>query len=205
MVGGEPVFGRRLWRGFTLRGERRKAFDRADEKSLARLGGDVVGVDASESNIVIANLHASRDPFLPYSPPPSLEPQFERPTSSSSDASATPTPSGSARKPTVGSLEYRHTPAEALRDAGEKFDVVCAMEVLEHVDEPGEFMRCLGEMVKVGWIWRDQARSDERFCFYSADIEPAYLRYTSMPPLLIPATPLSPLLVTSFGTPCIPW
>jgi polyprenyldihydroxybenzoate methyltransferase/3-demethylubiquinol 3-O-methyltransferase len=49
----------------------------------------------------------------------------------------------------MGSLEYRHTSAESLRDAGEKFDVVCAMEVIEHVDEPGEFLKCLGDMVKV--------------------------------------------------------
>ena len=49
-----------------------------------------------------------------------------------------------------GSLEYRHTSAEALRDEGEQFDLVCAMEVLEHVDQPGEFLKCLGDMVRVG-------------------------------------------------------
>lgn len=47
-------------------------------------------------------------------------------------------------------LEYRHTSAEALRDAGEKFDVVCSMEVLEHVDQPGPFLQCLGDMVRPG-------------------------------------------------------
>ncbi|WVQ85266.1 3-demethylubiquinone-9 3-O-methyltransferase [Cryptococcus sp. DSM 104549] len=55
-----------------------------------------------------------------------------------------------AAKMAAGEFEYRHSTAEALRDAGEKFDVVCSMEVLEHVDEPGEFMKCLGEMVKPG-------------------------------------------------------
>ena len=85
-------------------------------------------MDASESNIAIANLHASRDPFLPYSPSSA---------SSAQDRNAS------------GSLRYRHTAAETLRDEGETFDLVCAMEVLEHVDEPDEFMRCLGDMVKV--------------------------------------------------------
>lgn len=32
---------------------------------------------------------------------------------------------------------------------GRKFDLVCSMEVVEHVDEPGEFLKTLGEMVKV--------------------------------------------------------
>ncbi|ORY22567.1 S-adenosyl-L-methionine-dependent methyltransferase [Naematelia encephala] len=114
-------------------------------ESLARLGGDVVGVDASESNITIANLHASQDPFLPYKP---VSSPLGSTTSSSSWFASTTTSAGSSSIP--GSLEYRHTSAEALRDAGEKFDVVCAMEVLEHVDEPAEFMRCLGEMVKPG-------------------------------------------------------
>ena len=85
-------------------------------------------MDASESNIKIANLHASQDPFLPYTPPGKI-----------SEASSK----------RAGSLNYRHTSAEALRDQGEKFDVVCAMEVLEHVDQPGEFLKCLGDMVKV--------------------------------------------------------
>ncbi len=111
-------------------------------QSLARLGGDVVGADASESNITIANLHASRDPFLPYSP--SL-PEIPASTSWSSLPSTPPKRQTTGR----GSLEYRHTSAEALRDAGETFDLICAMEVLEHVDEPGEFLKSLGNMVKV--------------------------------------------------------
>lgn len=49
-----------------------------------------------------------------------------------------------------GRLEYRHTSAEALLAAGEQFDIVCSMEVLEHVDSPGEFLKCLGAMVKPG-------------------------------------------------------
>lgn len=79
-------------------------------------------MDASASNIAIATLHASHDPFLP-------------------SASSSHIP---------GSLEYRHSPAESLRDAGEQFDIVCAMEIIEHVDNPGEFLKCLGDMVKPG-------------------------------------------------------
>ena len=109
----------------------------------------MVGVDASESNINIARLHASRDPVLPYSLPPlklaSSSSWFSRQRLSRDTGSTAGSSAGSA----AGSLEYRHTSAEALRDGGEAFDLVCAMEVLEHVDEPGEFLRCLGEMVKV--------------------------------------------------------
>jgi len=109
----------------------------------------VVGVDASESNINIANLHASRDPFLRYTP--SITPEPTSPTSWFSLSSPSPSPSPSNKVPHAsGSLEYRATSAESLRDAGERFDLVCAMEVLEHVNEPGEFLGCLGDMVKVG-------------------------------------------------------
>ncbi len=127
------------------------------KQSLARLGGDVVGIDASESNISIANLHASRDPFLPYSSPPP-----EQPASSFTSGFSAPSRPPTERKG-VGSLEYRHTSAEALRDAGEKFDLVCAMEVLEHVDEPGEFMKCLGDMVKVCRWLQMFAISDDQY------------------------------------------
>ncbi|WWC87079.1 3-demethylubiquinone-9 3-O-methyltransferase [Kwoniella dendrophila CBS 6074] len=49
-----------------------------------------------------------------------------------------------------GQLEFRHTSAEVLRDQNEKFDLVCSMEVVEHVDKPTEFLKCLGDMVKPG-------------------------------------------------------
>jgi 2-polyprenyl-6-hydroxyphenyl methylase/3-demethylubiquinone-9 3-methyltransferase len=90
-------------------------------ESLARLGGDVLAIDAGKENIEIAKIHAQGDPFLP-----------------------------SERREKDGSrLEYRWTPAERLREEGKQFDVVTSMEVIEHVDEPGEFLKCLGDMVKV--------------------------------------------------------
>lgn len=50
-------------------------------------------------------------------------------------------------------LEYRCTAAENLlsEDAPspKQYDVVCSMEVLEHVDHPQVFLRTLGDLVKV--------------------------------------------------------
>jgi 2-polyprenyl-6-hydroxyphenyl methylase/3-demethylubiquinone-9 3-methyltransferase len=45
-------------------------------------------------------------------------------------------------------VDYRCTSAEALADAGEQFDVVLAMEVVEHVADVPLFMRRCAEMVK---------------------------------------------------------
>ena len=47
------------------------------------------------------------------------------------------------------SLEYRHCAAENLVEEGKQFDVVCAMEVLEHVEDPKGFLNCLGNLTKV--------------------------------------------------------
>ena len=47
-------------------------------------------------------------------------------------------------------LDYRHTTAEELVKEGAQFDAVCAMEVVEHVDRPSEFLRNCGKLVKVG-------------------------------------------------------
>jgi len=45
-------------------------------------------------------------------------------------------------------IDYRVTAAQALADAGERFDVVLAMEVVEHVADVGRFVRSCASMVK---------------------------------------------------------
>ncbi|KAI8362847.1 S-adenosyl-L-methionine-dependent methyltransferase [Mortierella sp. GBAus27b] len=47
-----------------------------------------------------------------------------------------------------GSLEYSHQTAEELLAEGRQFDVVCSMEVIEHVDNPAGFLKVLGDLVK---------------------------------------------------------
>ncbi|KAF8517894.1 S-adenosyl-L-methionine-dependent methyltransferase [Hysterangium stoloniferum] len=86
-------------------------------ESLARLGARTVGVDASASNIAIASLHASADPFLSQ---------------------------GDSR------LIYRHSSSEEMVQESKRFDVVCSMEVLEHVDNPASFIRSCCDLVKPG-------------------------------------------------------
>jgi 2-polyprenyl-6-hydroxyphenyl methylase/3-demethylubiquinone-9 3-methyltransferase len=50
------------------------------------------------------------------------------------------------------SIDYRATTAEALADAGERFDIVLAMEVVEHVADLSLFVRRCAEMVKPGGL-----------------------------------------------------
>ena len=49
-------------------------------------------------------------------------------------------------------VDYRATTAEALADAGERFDIVLAMEVVEHVTDVDLFIRRCAEMVKPGGL-----------------------------------------------------
>lgn len=103
-------------------------------QSLARLGASTLGIDATPSNIPLAQSHALLDPFFatPLSPHPS-------------------NPSLAA----LPRLEYRHQTAEALlaQEGGQgSFDVVCAMEVLEHVDDPAGFLKDLTQLVKVRYV-----------------------------------------------------
>ncbi|KIM44749.1 hypothetical protein M413DRAFT_67029 [Hebeloma cylindrosporum] len=88
-------------------------------ESLARMGANTLGIDASESNITIAALHASADPAL----------------------SAT---SSQSR------LTYLNAPAESLLSHPKRYDVVCSMEVLEHVDNPSAFLSTCAELLKPG-------------------------------------------------------
>lgn len=90
-------------------------------ESLARLGAKTTGVDASKSNIGIATTHAARDPL------------FAQPHALGGN-----------------SLSYLHTTAEDLVAQGKTFDVVCAMEVVEHVNGPADFLRSLDKLVKPG-------------------------------------------------------
>jgi 2-polyprenyl-6-hydroxyphenyl methylase/3-demethylubiquinone-9 3-methyltransferase len=50
------------------------------------------------------------------------------------------------------SIDYRATSAEALQAAGERFDVVLAMEVVEHVTDVGLFIASAAAMVKPGGL-----------------------------------------------------
>lgn len=80
---------------------------------MARLGADVVGADASATNIEVAKLHAAESRVK---------------------------------------VDYRAVTAEELADAGEKFDVILNMEVVEHVADVGLFIGKCAEMLKPGGI-----------------------------------------------------
>ncbi len=49
-------------------------------------------------------------------------------------------------------IDYRHTTAEALAEAGESFDVVLNMEVVEHVPDPLSFLGVCRQLVKPGGL-----------------------------------------------------
>lgn len=80
---------------------------------MARLGAEVVGADAAEGNLPVAQLHAEQSGL---------------------------------------SIDYRHTTAEALAAAGEMFDVVLAMEIIEHVADPQGFVTTCRGLLKPGGL-----------------------------------------------------
>ena len=80
---------------------------------MARLGADVVGADAAERNIPVAQVHAELSDLK---------------------------------------IDYRHTTAEAMADAGEQFDVVLNMEVVEHVASPIDYLTACQRLLKPGGL-----------------------------------------------------
>ena len=80
---------------------------------MARLGAEVIGADAAEKNIPVAQIHAEQS---------GLE------------------------------IDYRHTTAEAMAAAGEQFDVVLNMEVVEHVASPIDYLTACRNLLKPGGL-----------------------------------------------------
>ncbi|MEL7106324.1 MAG: bifunctional 2-polyprenyl-6-hydroxyphenol methylase/3-demethylubiquinol 3-O-methyltransferase UbiG [Pseudomonadota bacterium] len=80
---------------------------------MTRLGATVVGADAAERNIPVAQVHAEEQGL---------------------------------------DIDYRHTTAEALVDAGEVFDVILNMEVVEHVADPQAYLQACHDLMKPGGL-----------------------------------------------------
>ena len=80
---------------------------------MCRLGAQVIGVDAAERNIPVAQAHARQSDL---------------------------------------DIDYRHTTAEAMTEAGEQFDVVLNMEVVEHVADPQAYLIACQRLLTSGGL-----------------------------------------------------
>eukprot|EP00249_Psilotum_nudum_P013908 c24578_g1_i2 orf=1-1008(+) len=57
-----------------------------------------------------------------------------------------------ARDPSTSSIQYNCTTAEQLVQDDQKFDVVIALEVIEHVVDPKEFVKILSALMRSGGV-----------------------------------------------------
>jgi 2-polyprenyl-6-hydroxyphenyl methylase/3-demethylubiquinone-9 3-methyltransferase len=76
---------------------------------MARLGADIVGADAAQRNIPVAQVHAEQSGL---------------------------------------DIDYRFTTAEDMAAAGEQFDIVLNMEVVEHVANPLSYLTACQQLLK---------------------------------------------------------
>jgi polyprenyldihydroxybenzoate methyltransferase / 3-demethylubiquinol 3-O-methyltransferase len=64
-------------------------------------------------------------------------------------ASADPCLVSSEQQLESNRLTYRHMSAESLLEEPKRYDVVCSLEVIEHVDNPASFLDSCAQLVKV--------------------------------------------------------
>ncbi len=70
------------------------------------------------------------------------------------DAGAAAVKAAKSHAAEVGlTIDYRHTTAEALADSGEQFDIVLAMEVIEHVGDLNGFLDAATTLVAPGGLF----------------------------------------------------
>src|ERR1700722_5591523 len=114
---------------------------------LARLGGSMVGAGPAGRKIAGAQPHAAPG-GLPPEPWARLGASMVGADPSASNIAVAQHHAAQAGL----AIDYRSTTAEALAEAGESFDVVLAMEVVEHVADVGLFVALAGAMVKPGGL-----------------------------------------------------
>lgn len=52
----------------------------------------------------------------------------------------------------TSTIEFRHTTAEQLEQDGHKFDIVCGLEIIEHVENPREFVKMCSNLTKLSLV-----------------------------------------------------
>lgn len=87
-------------------------------EAFARMGHEVLGLDASPEGIRAAEAHLAASPLSEG----------------------------------AGGLTYRKSSAEELVREGQSFDAISALEVIEHVNDPQEFLALLRSLTKPGGL-----------------------------------------------------
>lgn len=103
-------------------------------ENLAALGYAVTGVDASEALIQAAALHAQNKQHI--SPPPYSRAPYSR----------------EGGNEDIVNPCYRVADVETLAQEKKRFDIVLALEVIEHVDNPQAFLASCAALIEPGGL-----------------------------------------------------